>query len=63
MLPSMLEERDTRMKINTLDKRKRRADLRPLAKPQSGVDDLKGKFPRPSQDIPGVVDSRAAPAR
>jgi hypothetical protein len=63
MLPSMLEERDTRMKINTLDKRKRRADLRPLAKPQSGVDDLKGKFPRPSQDIPGVADSRAAPAR
>jgi hypothetical protein len=57
MLPSMLEERDTRMKINTENRRKSRADLRPLAHPQAGVDTLKGQFPRPTQDIPGVVDS------
>ncbi|WP_229217392.1 OBAP family protein [Massilia forsythiae] len=60
ILPNLQEERDTRTGIGTADKRKRRVDLKPLAKPQSGVDDLKGKFGRPTQDIPGVVDSRAA---
>jgi hypothetical protein len=59
LLPSMLDQRDTRMKIDTAEKRKKRADLGKLAKPQTGVDDLKGKFGRPTQDIPGVVDSRA----
>lgn len=63
ILPNLQEERDTKLKIQTSEKRKERADLRPLAKPQSGVDDLKGKFKRPTQDIPGVVDSRAAPPR
>ena len=58
LMPNMLEERDTRMKIDTAGKRKKRADLRPLARPQSGVDDLKGRFDRPAQDIPGVTDSR-----
>jgi hypothetical protein len=61
LLPSMLDERDTRMKIHTGEKRKQREDLRKLAKPQSGVDDLKGKFGRPTQDVPGVSDSRAHP--
>jgi hypothetical protein len=61
MLPNLEDARDTRMKIHTGDKRKQRADLRPLAKPQSGVDDLKGKFGRPAQDIPGVSDKRAQP--
>ncbi|WP_296949386.1 OBAP family protein [uncultured Massilia sp.] len=56
ILPNVQEERDTRLKIRTPEKRKERADLRPLAKPQSGVDDLKGRFQRPTQDIPGVVD-------
>lgn len=58
LLPSMLDERDTRMKVHTGAKRKARADLKPLAHPQSGVDALKGKFPRQTQDIPGVVDIR-----
>lgn len=58
MLPNLQEERDTRMKIDTAKKRRERADLRRLARPQSGVDDLKGKFGRPAQDIPGVSDSR-----
>ncbi len=59
MLPNMQEERDTRMKVKTGEKRKKRADLVKLAKPQSGVDDLKGKFGRASQEIPGVGDSRS----
>jgi hypothetical protein len=62
MLPNLLEERDTRMKVHTGARRKARSDLRPLAHPQSGVDALKGKFARPTQDIPGVVDS-GPPAR
>ena len=61
LMPNLLEERDTRMKVDTGGKRKRRADLRPLASPQSGVDDLKGKYGRPTQDIPGVTDSRGGP--
>jgi hypothetical protein len=31
-----------------------------MAHPQSGVDALKGKFPGPTLDIPGVVDVRQA---
>jgi hypothetical protein len=61
MLPNLQEERDTRMKVRTGNKRRQRADLRQYAKPQSGVDDLKGRFGRPAQDIPGVADSRATP--
>jgi hypothetical protein len=60
LLPNMLEERDTRMKVHTGDRRKARADLKPLAHPQGGVDALKGKFPRQTQDLPGVVDVRPA---
>jgi hypothetical protein len=54
--PGLLEARDKALGINTAEKRKQRQDLVPLAKPQSGVDDLKGKFGRPTRDIPGVVD-------
>jgi hypothetical protein len=35
----------------------------PLAKPQSGVDALKGKFGRPTSDFPGVVDRSASSGR
>jgi len=63
-LPGLVESRDKRMDIDSAKTREQRADLRPLAKPQSGVDDLKGKFGRPTPDIPGVVDQKAtAPAR
>ena len=61
MLPNLQEERDTRMKVHTGAKRKARADLKPLAHPQGGVDVLKGRFPQPTQDIPGVVDSAPRP--
>lgn len=43
-----------------MEKRKERQELVAEAKPQEGVDALKGKFDRPVQEIPGV---RAKPAR
>lgn len=52
--PGLVEARDRRMGVSTADKRKGRGDLVPLARPQAGVDDLKGKFDRPTRDIPGV---------
>ncbi|HET7060709.1 MAG TPA: OBAP family protein [Nitrosospira sp.] len=59
-LPGLVERRDEKMKIDTAEKRRQRAELKQLAKPQSGVDDLKGKFGRPTQEIPGVVDQKQA---
>lgn len=58
--PGLVEDRDTRMDIDSREKRRQRQELLPLAKPQSGVDALKGEFPRPTQSIPGVVDKSAA---
>ena len=57
-LPGLVENRDRRLKINSAEKRKQRADLESLAKPRTGVDALKGKFARPTQDIPGVVEQK-----
>lgn len=62
VFPSMVEERDIRMKVHTGSKRKARADLKAQAHPQGGVDALKGTFQQATQDIPGVVDS-GTPAR
>lgn len=59
-VPALVEKRDRNMGINTAEKRSQRADLREFAKPQSGVDDLKDRFGRPTRDIPGVVDSKRA---
>ena len=56
--PGLVEKRDKRMKINSAEKRKQRADLRQFAKPQSGVDDLKDKFGRTTEAIPGVVNPK-----
>lgn len=58
-LPGLVEKRDREMKIDSAQKRRERADLRQLAHPQSGVDDLKGKFTRPTKDIPGVIDKKS----
>jgi hypothetical protein len=58
--PGLVEDRDRRMAISTEAKRRERQDLVPLAHPQAGVDLLKGKFGRPTQPIPGVVDKAAA---
>lgn len=56
--PGLTDGRDKQTGTNTADKRKRRSDLEPLARPQSGVDDLKEKFGRPTRAIPGVVDKK-----
>jgi hypothetical protein len=59
-LPGLVEARDRDMDMSTSERSAARQDLLPLAHPQEGVDALKGKFPRPTQAIPGVVDKRAA---
>jgi hypothetical protein len=59
-MPGLVEKRDRRFKLNSEEMRKQRADLKHYAKPQSGVDDLKGRFARPTRDIPGVVDQKNA---
>lgn len=61
--PKLVEERDLKFKMSTIDKRRARTDLMPLAKPQAGVDTLQGKFPVETTEIPGVVDSSAAAAK
>lgn len=57
--PAMVEQRDRRMDVNTREIRENRADLVRLAKPQSGVDDIKEKFSTTTQPLPGVVDQGA----
>lgn len=59
--PALIEKRDKRMGIDSAEKRRQRADLQTMAKPQSGVDDMKGKFGGDTQDIPGVIDKTATP--
>jgi hypothetical protein len=54
--PSLLEERDKKMGIDSNEIRNKRQDLTSLAKPQMGVDTLKGKFGDATRDIPGVRD-------
>ncbi|QJR82889.1 OBAP family protein [Alteromonas pelagimontana] len=61
--PELLESRDARMNLNTGEKRRERAEFVDRAKPQYGVDELSGKFPRPTQDIPGVQEAEAAKSK
>jgi len=58
--PALVEQRDRKLDVDTARMRQDRADLQPLARPQSGVDALQGKFSRPTSVIPGVVDQKAA---
>jgi len=53
-MPGLVEQRDQRLKVNTQEKRQERADLAPLARPQSGVDALKDKFSKPTSPLTGV---------
>jgi hypothetical protein len=57
--PGLIEQRDQRLGIRTPDKRRTRADLKPLAKPQMGVDALKGKLPASEPPPSGVTDKKA----
>lgn len=59
--PGLVQSRDRRMDISTEERRRGRADLIPLARPQSGVDALKGEFEGPTEPIPGVVDKGSEP--
>tara|TARA_R110002020_G_scaffold4441_3_gene19408 strand:- start:375 stop:1139 length:765 start_codon:yes stop_codon:yes gene_type:complete len=52
--PGLVENRDKEMDINSREKREERKDLTPQAKPQEGVDFLKGKFSRETKSLPGV---------
>ncbi|HEU4655121.1 MAG TPA: OBAP family protein [Steroidobacteraceae bacterium] len=61
--PGLIETRDKRMGVDTNEKLRDRADLQSLAHPQSGVDDLKGAFPRATKNIPGVVEVKAKAQR
>ena len=56
--PGLAENRDREMKVSTEERRRARQDLVPLARPQEGVDALKGQFQRQTQPIPGVTDKR-----
>jgi hypothetical protein len=53
--PELVERRDQALGLRTEETRHDRQDLVNLAKPQEGVDALKGKFPG-AKPIPGVVD-------
>src|SRR5690554_13587 len=55
ILPELVEHRDKQLDVSTEATRERRQALRELAQPQHGVDALKGKFDRPTREIPGVV--------
>lgn len=59
LAPALQDARDSRTGINTDARRRDREDLRAFAKPQVGVDALKGKYPRPTRDMPGVVEAQA----
>ncbi len=62
--PAMEKGLEKQLGINLEGKRKQRADLTRLAKPQAGVDALKASFPG-RKPLPGVVDeiSAAIPPR
>jgi len=53
--PGLVSRRDETLGVDTAAIRRSRQTLAPLARPQEGVDALKGKFGRPTKDIPGVV--------
>ncbi len=58
--PDLVRRRDESMDVNTAAVRAGREDLVRLANPQEGVDALKGQFPGPTREIPGVVDKARA---
>jgi len=55
--PELDKRRDSRLKINTTEKRNQRADLSGLAHPQQGVNAIKSAFPNPDGAPAGVKDS------
>lgn len=54
----LLRDRDTRMDINTSDKKKSRADMAELAQPQKGVDAMASDLPGKAQPPRGVQEAK-----
>jgi len=59
----LLRARDKRLNTDTQQRREARADLSTLARPQSGVDALAGKFPGANGAPAGVADDGDVDAR
>jgi hypothetical protein len=55
-MPGMVEDRDRRLGQNTSEAREYRGDLASLARPQGGVDAIKGRLPGKGT-VGGVVDN------
>lgn len=58
--PTLLDDHLKRLRIDPEKIRRERESLRPLAKPQEGVDVLKERFGRETRELPGVTDRPAA---
>lgn len=58
--PGLVERRDQRLGISAAQKRRERQELVNSARPQEGVDALKGRFKRDTSPVPGVVDKGSA---
>lgn len=56
----LVAQRDKAFGVDTEARRAARQDLRAQAHPQEGVDTLKGRYGRPTRDIPGVTDKKAS---
>jgi hypothetical protein len=56
-VPGLIESRDQRMGLDTAEARRRRAELAALARPQGGVDAMKGQFPSVTGTVQGVADN------
>ncbi|MDF3036397.1 MAG: outer rane or secreted lipoprotein [Paucimonas sp.] len=56
---ALMQERN-KLGANMAERRQQRQDLVKFARPQEGVDALKGNFTQPTRSIPGVAD-RAVP--
>lgn len=54
-LPGLVEKMEEKLGIRVSEKREQRQDLAQRAKPQAGVNALKGKFKRETRSLPGVL--------
>lgn len=58
MHPALFEGLESMLGGPVSEKRKQRQDLLSLAKPQEGVEALKGRFKGPVKDLPGVTEKK-----
>lgn len=59
--PALARHAEQQLGFSMRERREARRELSALARPQQGVDALKGRFTRPTTSIPGVVDATAVP--